>query len=76
MDPQREETIGAIGQLSRQAPDLATQGERTIVMDERAGGSGPGAHPPPACPWFPETWSGMRVKTRATAPVPSCSAAM
>ncbi len=36
-DPQREEIIGAICQVYRQAPDLAKQGERTVSTDELTG---------------------------------------
>jgi hypothetical protein len=36
-DPQREETIGAICRVYRQAPDLAKQGERTVSTDELTG---------------------------------------
>jgi transposase len=36
-DPQREETIGVICQVYRQAPDLAKQGERTMSTDELTG---------------------------------------
>jgi transposase len=37
VDPQREETIGAICQVYRQAPDLAKRGERTMSTDELTG---------------------------------------
>jgi transposase len=37
VDPQREETIGAICQVYRQAPDRAKQGERTMSTDELTG---------------------------------------
>jgi transposase len=37
IDPQKEETIGAICQVYRQAPDLAQQGERTMSTDELTG---------------------------------------
>jgi transposase len=36
-DPQREETIGAICQVYRRAPDVAKQGERTMSTDELTG---------------------------------------
>jgi transposase len=36
-DPQKEETIGAICQVDRQAPDLTKQGERTMSTDELTG---------------------------------------
>jgi transposase len=36
-DPQKEETIGAICQVYRQAPDLSKQGERTMSTDELTG---------------------------------------
>jgi transposase len=37
VDPQRAETIGAICQVYRQAPDRAKQGERTMSTDELTG---------------------------------------
>jgi hypothetical protein len=36
-DPQKEETIGAICQVYRQAPELAKEGERTMSTDELTG---------------------------------------
>jgi DDE superfamily endonuclease len=36
-DPHKEETIGQICQLYRQAPDLAKEGERTMSTDELTG---------------------------------------
>jgi DDE superfamily endonuclease len=37
VDPQREESIGAICQVYRQAPELVKEGERTISTDELTG---------------------------------------
>src|SRR6266699_6599000 len=43
VDPQREETIGVICQVSQQAPALAKQGERTMSTDELTGAQAPSA---------------------------------